>query len=256
MENDSAENSTYKLAVRGLYKTFGERQILHDLTLTVRPGEFVSLIGPSGCGKSTLFNILVGLEEANAGQIFYDGQLWQQRAGQFAFMPQRDALLPWRTILDNAILGLQLAGVSRKEARQRALSQFELFGLKGFEKSYPWQLSGGMRQRAALLRTILTEREVLLLDEPFGALDALTRANLQEWLLELQIRLQRTVLFITHDVDEALLLSDRVYVLSTRPATVRRVQVVTLPRPRIVTDSALVAMKADLLAALRPEMSL
>jgi ABC-type nitrate/sulfonate/bicarbonate transport system ATPase subunit len=241
-----------------LYKNYGPLAVLQDINLQVGVGEFVTLIGPSGCGKSTIFNILAGLEEADAGEILLDGQPLN-KAGQVAFMPQRDALLPWRTILDNVILGLELRKVPRKEARRRALGQLETFGLKGFEQNYPFQLSGGMRQRAALLRTILMEREVLLLDEPFGALDALTRATLQEWLLRLQSQLRRTILFITHDVDEAILLSDRIYVLTPRPASVSLVQEVTLPRPRppeITTAPEFVALKAKLLAALKAEGAL
>ena len=163
--SEPSAQAVYKLEVSDLSKAFEGRAVLHELSLQVRPGEFVSLVGPSGCGKSTLFNILAGLETANSGEIFYHGRVWSGQTGQFAFMPQRDALLPWRTILDNVILGLQVHGVSKKEARQRARSQFELFRLKGFEASYPWQLSGGMRQRAALLRTVLTDREVLMLDD-------------------------------------------------------------------------------------------
>ncbi len=249
------QNQVDKIAIRGLYKSYGPLSVLHDVNLTVAPGEFVTLIGPSGCGKSTIFNILVGLEQADSGEVCLDG-LPVRGAGQVAFMPQRDVLMPWRTILENVILGLELRGVPKKQARQQALGQFETFGLKGFEQNYPFQLSGGMRQRAALLRTVLMEREILLLDEPFGALDALTRTSLQAWLLRLQSQLNRTILFITHDVEEALLLSDRVYVLSPRPASVQLVQAVELPRPRppeIVTAPEFVALKARLMAALKAQ---
>lgn len=258
MEEGRQQTNRPKVVLQGLYKNYGPLAVLQDINLQVGVGEFVTLIGPSGCGKSTIFNILAGLEEADAGEILLDGQPLN-KAGQVAFMPQRDALLPWRTILDNVILGLELRKVPRKEARRRALGQLETFGLKGFEQNYPFQLSGGMRQRAALLRTILMEREVLLLDEPFGALDALTRATLQEWLLRLQSQLRRTILFITHDVDEAILLSDRIYVLTPRPASVSLVQEVTLPRPRppeITTAPEFVALKAKLLAALKAEGAL
>jgi ABC-type nitrate/sulfonate/bicarbonate transport system ATPase subunit len=242
------------LEIQSLHKNYGSLEVLRDLSLKAEPGEFVTLIGPSGCGKSTLFNILAGLEEAEAGRIRLDGAAFEPAAKQFAYMPQRDALLVWRTILDNAILGMELQGISKLAARAEALELFASFGLKGFEKSYPFELSGGMRQRAALLRTVLTHRPILLLDEPFGALDALTRASLQEWLLQLQARLGRTILFITHDVEEAILLSDRVYVLSPRPASVTLVQEINLPRPRsleLVTSPEFVALKARLLAALR-----
>jgi putative hydroxymethylpyrimidine transport system ATP-binding protein len=254
LEHNNRRVAGGALEIRSLHKSFASLEVIHNLTLTVKPGEFVTMIGPSGCGKSTVFNILVGLEEASAGEIRLDGSLHSPRSHQFAYMPQRDALLPWRTILDNVILGLELQGVPKRTARTDALDLFEAFGLKGFEKSYPFELSGGMRQRAALLRTVLTQRPLLLLDEPFGALDALTRSSLQEWLLQLQARLGRTILFITHDVEEAILLSDRVYVLSPRPATVTLEQEIHLPRPRsveLVTSPAFVALKARLLAALR-----
>ncbi len=242
-----------KVSVKGLYKSYGSLSVLENIDFVAHEGEFVTLIGPSGCGKSTLFSILAGLELADRGELNYNGQPFTPKPGQMAYMLQRDGLLPWRTVLDNAILGLELAGVNKKVARERAYALFEDFGLKGFEKSYPWQLSGGMRQRLALLRTVLTEREVLMLDEPFGALDALTRSSLQEWLVELQNQLHRTILFITHDIDEALLLSDRVYVLSHRPARVLSVYEVNLPRPRTVTDLQLVGLKGELLQILRPE---
>jgi ABC-type nitrate/sulfonate/bicarbonate transport system ATPase subunit len=171
-------------------------------------------------------------------------------------MQQKDLLLPWRSVLDNAILGLEIQGVPRSTARQRALDLTERFGLKGFEGHYPFTLSGGMRQRVAFLRTILTGKEVLLLDEPFGALDALTRAEMQEWLLTLWEELQKTIVLVTHDVDEAILLSDRVLVLTARPATVKLVQTVTLPRPRsydMVTQEPFMVLKKQLLASLREE---
>lgn len=242
--------------VRKLNKSYGTLAVLHDFNLTAAPGEFVTLIGPSGSGKSTLFNLLTGLESADSGEILVNGRV-TALAGSFAYMPQRDTLLPWRTILDNAALGLELHGVPKKSAREQAATFFSDFGLAGFEKSYPFALSGGMRQRAALLRTVLTQRPVLLLDEPFGALDALTRAGLQEWLLELQARLQRTIIFITHDVEEALFLSDRIYVLSPRPARVKLVHSVDLARPRsldLVTTPEFVSQKALLMKALSAEL--
>ncbi|HEX2912049.1 MAG TPA: ABC transporter ATP-binding protein [Chloroflexia bacterium] len=248
LNHDNSANARLKL--QGLNKRFGELEVLRDISLEAGPGEFVTLLGPSGSGKSTLFNILAGLEKAESGQIWLDDSTAGLK-GKFAYMPQRDALLPWRSILDNVILGAELQGKSKKAARSEALALFPEFGLEGFEKSYPFELSGGMRQRAALLRTVLTHRPVLLLDEPFGALDALTRSNLQTWLLQLQAHLHRTILFITHDVEEALLLSDRIYVMSQRPARVVLVQEVTLPQPRSVTSPEFVACKAGLLAALK-----
>jgi ABC-type nitrate/sulfonate/bicarbonate transport system ATPase subunit len=245
--------STGRIVFEGVSKNYGDLEVLRDLNLEVNEGEFVTLIGPSGSGKSTIFNILSGLEPTTTGNIRVEG-FGDSRV--FAYMPQRDALLPWRNILDNVILGQELQGVTRKKARAEALSQMPFFGLEGFEKKYPFELSGGMRQRAALLRTVLTHRPVLLLDEPFGALDALTRAQLQLWLGELRTRLNRTILFITHDVEEALLLSDRVYVLSPRPARVVLELTVDLDRNipgELVTSPHFVELKARLLAALKSE---
>lgn len=247
------EEQLPELEIKNVSKQLDNTPILNGISLTAQKGEFISLIGPSGCGKSTILHILAGLETPDSGEIYFDGEAGLTLK-QCAFMPQRDVLFAWRTALDNAIIGLQIAGVAKTIARQRALAQFELFGLKGFEKKYPWQLSGGMRQRLALLRTILLNREILLLDEPFGALDALTRSTLQEWLLGLQERLKNTVIFVTHDIEEALLLSDKIYVLTARPASVRLVQEVTLPRPRTVTEPRFTALKAELIAALRPEV--
>lgn len=234
----------------------GNLPVLRDLDLVAGDGEFVSLIGPSGCGKSTLLNVIAGLEEPAEGTIRFDGALATDRIGTVAYMPQRDLLMPWRTVLDNTILGLEIQGVPREEARRRSLELFDLFGLRGFERAYPAVLSGGMRQRAAFLRTVLTGKDVLLLDEPFGALDALTRSNLQDWLLHLWGSLRKTILLVTHDVDESVLLSDRVYVLTARPGTVKLVAEVDLPRPReyaMVTSDRFARVKERLLAAIRDE---
>lgn len=234
--------------------TGSEVAALGGVTLFAREAEFVSLIGPSGCGKSTLFNVVAGLAEPTSGELLFDGERPASRLGLVGYMPQKDLLLPWRTVLDNVILGLEVRGVDRQAARRTALARLPAFGLEGFAEAYPKALSGGMRQRAAFLRTLLLGNDVLLLDEPFGALDALTRAEMQEWLLRIWEDTRPTVLFITHDVDEAILLSDRVYVLSERPAVVRHEVRVDLPRPRryeMVTAPAFTALKAALLAALR-----
>jgi ABC-type nitrate/sulfonate/bicarbonate transport system ATPase subunit len=207
-------------------------QALENVSLQVMPGEFLTIIGPSGSGKSTLFNLIVGLLEPDHGEICLDGERCDHRTGHVGYMPQRDLLLPWRDVLDNAIIPLELRGVSRGDARERARAMLPLFGLKDFAESYPSSLSGGMRQRAALLRTILADRNILLLDEPFGALDALTRRELQDWLLNLWHQFQQTLIFITHDVEEALYLGDRVLVLSERPGRVIKSLDVHLPRPR------------------------
>jgi ABC-type nitrate/sulfonate/bicarbonate transport system ATPase subunit len=224
------------LSVHQLSKTYYENDhvvpTLNNISFSVEPGQFVSIVGPSGCGKSTLFNIIVGLDEPDTGEIRVDRQVMRTRTGLFGYMPQRDLLLPWRSILDNVTLGPELAGDDMKAARREALELLPLFGLDGFGRAYPVTLSGGMRQRAALLRTFLCHRDIMLLDEPFGALDALTRRELQSWLLSIWQRFDKTILFITHDVDEALYLSDRVLVLSPRPGQVILDQIVNLPRPR------------------------
>jgi ABC-type nitrate/sulfonate/bicarbonate transport system ATPase subunit len=247
------------LALQALTKTFGHVTALQRLDASVARGEFVTVVGPSGCGKSTLFNIVAGLEEPDAGGILrFEGRSCHAAdlLGQVSFMPQRDLLLPWRNVVDNAILALEVEGVPRKEARAKALRMLPEFGLTGFENQYPHQLSGGMRQRVALMRTFLFERDLMLLDEPFGALDALTRAMMQRWLLDVWQKYRRTILFITHDVDEAIFLGDRVLVMTARPGSIKLEQVVDLPRPRrpdIVTAPEFIRLKRILLEAIEEE---
>ena len=227
---------------------------VRDLSLTVPGGAFFTLIGPSGCGKSTLFGLLAGLVIPTEGAVEVHGRSVIDRPGHVGYMPQRDLLLPWRTVLGNATLAPELARRDMAAARAAARARLPLFGLEGFADAYPTALSGGMRQRAALLRTIMAERDVLLLDEPFGALDALTRAALQEWLLGIWTAERQTVLFITHDVDEAVFLADRVLVMTPRPGRIRAEIAVPLPRPRahttLVADPTFNALKADVLTAL------
>ncbi len=207
-------------------------EALSNISLHVGSGEFVTLVGPSGSGKSTLFNLVAGLLEPDSGEVWLDGQLQHERTGNFGYMPQRDLLLPWRSVTANVAIPLELDGINRTVAKERAEEMLVHFGLEEFGDLYPSALSGGMRQRAALLRTILTEQDVLLLDEPFGALDALTRRELQDWLLNLWQEYSKTIFFITHDVDEALYLGDRVLVLSSRPGHIVETLEVDLPRPR------------------------
>lgn len=207
--------------------------VLDDLSLTIGRSQFISIVGPSGAGKSTIFKLLTGAAHPDRGRILFDGDMLDAGPRHFAYMPQRDALMPWRRIVDNATLGLEVQGMSRKQARRRVEPLFEEFGLAGFEQHYPAALSGGMRQRVALLRTVVQGRSILLLDEPFGALDALTRNRMQLWLEEMWLRHRWTVILVTHDVREAVMLSDRIYVLSPRPATVAKVIDVPLPRPRL-----------------------
>ncbi|GGB44761.1 ABC transporter ATP-binding protein [Tistrella bauzanensis] len=251
------------LELVNLWKRFGDgpSQVtaVSNVNLKIRDGEFVTLVGPSGCGKSTLFNVVGGLLPGDDdGSILMHGRPMADGAllGKVSFMPQRDLLFAWRNVIDNAILGLEVEGVPRATARARALEMLPDFGLKGFAKHYPHQLSGGMRQRVALMRTFLFERDMILLDEPFGALDALTRAMMQRWLLDIWSRYKRTVLFITHDIDEAIFLGDRVVVMTARPGTIKCDEVIDLPRPRdpdIVTSPEFIAIKRRLLDAIEEE---
>lgn len=248
---------TVKIELRTISVSFPFRgrvvPAVRDVTLQVNDGEFVTIIGPSGCGKSTLFNVTSGLIRPDSGRVFLDGEDVTGHRGLVSYMPQKDLLFPWRTVLDNVVLGLEVQGVGRAEARRKAVELTPFFGLAGFEHNYPAALSGGMRQRAALLRTFLCRSDVMLLDEPFGALDALTRFKMQTWLLDAWERFRHSVLFITHDIDEAIFLSDRVYILTERPARVKLEVEVELPRPRppqLVTGPAFIAMKETIMGAL------
>jgi NitT/TauT family transport system ATP-binding protein len=215
---------------------------LDDVSLDVAPGETVAVVGPSGCGKTTLLELVCGLQAPDAGAV---------RSAPAVLMPQRDLLLPWMNAIDNATLALRIAGASRAQARERAHPLFAAFGLDGFERARPHELSGGMRQRVAFLRTLLSGKPVLCLDEPFGALDALTRREMQDWLAGALAREARTVLLVTHDVEEAAMLADRIVVLSPRPGRVVASLPVELERPRTPTDPALVALRERALEALR-----
>jgi ABC-type nitrate/sulfonate/bicarbonate transport system ATPase subunit len=249
-----------KLVVQDVSKTYknGRQYVdaLKSVDLTVNVGEFATVIGPSGCGKSTLFNIVAGVDQPTSGVVAIDGDAHSVRAGRSGYMPQQPLLLPWRTVEENVMLGLDVRRVPRKKAQHEAHELLKRFGLADFASNYPATLSGGMRQRVALLRTVLFNSSFLLLDEPFGALDALTRLSLQMWLLELWETFSSSVLFITHDVREAILLSDRIYVLSSRPARVVRVVEVELPRPRRPEHLALeqaVQLEQELVALLMKE---
>jgi len=227
--------------VQGVSRRFGDVVALDDVSLRVAEGEIVAVVGPSGCGKTTLLELVCGLQAPDAGRV---------SAGAAALMPQRDALLPWLSALDNAALALRVAGVPRAAARAQSHAHFEAFGLEGFERARPAALSGGMRQRVAFLRTLLAGRPVLCLDEPFGALDALTRLQMQRWLADALAREPRTVLLVTHDVEEAVLLADRVVLLTPRPGAIAEVLEVGLPRPRARDDATVVALRERALEVL------
>jgi putative hydroxymethylpyrimidine transport system ATP-binding protein len=224
------------LEIQNLAKTYTENNqrldIFADLDLTVANGSFVSIIGPSGSGKSTLCNLIAGIELPDRGKILLDGRDITGQTGNVGYMFQKDLLLPWRTLKQNVTLGCDILGLEKKLSAARAAEGLKLFGLAEFADYYPHQLSGGMRQRGALLRTVLFGRSTLLLDEPFGALDALTRREMQYWLLSVWSELHHTVLFITHDIEEAILLSDHILVLGNRPARITEKIGVPFPRPR------------------------
>jgi ABC-type nitrate/sulfonate/bicarbonate transport system ATPase subunit len=227
---------------------------LDGVSFIVAEREFVSLVGPSGCGKSTLLRLLAGLDSPTNGEVRVGDAAPGKLLGVCGYMPQRDLLMPWRSVLDNAIVALELAHVPRAEARRQAGALLDVFGLTGFEHASPTTLSGGMRQRVSLLRTVLAGKRLLLLDEPFGALDAITRADLHEWLSALLERLAATTILVTHDLDEAAYLSDRVYVMSSRPGRIAAAVSIDLPRPRpyeITATAEFAAVKRSLLEALR-----
>ena len=250
---------TSRLVLEDIVSTYeeGDQRLtaLDGLSLSVMEAEFVALVGPSGSGKSTLLDIVAGLLTQESGTVRLNGELTtaEQRLGQSAYMQQRDLLLPWRTTTGNAALGLEATGWSRPDAEERAAAELWRFGLEGFGNVYPAQLSGGMRQRAAVLRTILPRKELVLLDEPFGALDALTRADLQVWLAGLWEQERSSVLLVTHDVEEAIFLADRVIVLTPRPGRVAFELTVSLSRPRtrtMIASSEFIRDRATLLQAL------
>ena len=242
------------LTIQHLTKSFDELSILEDISLTVKKKEFVSLIGPSGCGKSTLFHILAGVEKQTAGDFLLESKMIKDSRGRFGYMPQEASLLPWKTVLDNVMLGLRIKGTSPHAGKEKAFELLERFNLEEFANSYPYTLSGGMQQRVALLRTVLFHPSFLLLDEPFGSLDALTRQDAQLWLMDVCKTFDSSVLFITHDIQEAILLSDRIYVLSNRPAKVIAEVTVSISRPRKLLDLTsprAVALEKQLLSLLK-----
>jgi len=240
-------------SVKHLYKSFNNLETLENVSLNVKNHEFVSIIGPSGTGKSTLLQIISGIEKPNSGEISLDNKTIKDRKGKFGYMPQELSLLPWKTVLENIMLGFVILGKPKEQAKRRAHELLEKFNLLEFADFYPKALSGGMQQRVALLRTVLFNPSFLLLDEPFRSLDALTRHEMQMWLLSVYETFNSSVLFVTHDIQEAILLSDRIYVLGNRPATVIKEVKVDLQRPRKLTDltkSSAVVLEKKLLSLL------
>lgn len=253
----ATRESAASMRVERVSKAFpGDVRALDDINLEADAGQFVAVVGPSGCGKSTLFNIVAGLIRPDTGRVLLGGKDITGTTGHSGYMLQRDLLLPWRTVIDNVVIGLDVQGLPRDESYARARELLQRFGLQRFERSYPAALSGGMRQRCAVIRTILYDAPVFLLDEPFTALDAQTRLLMQEWLLEVWSTLGKTVFYITHDIDEAIFLSDRVFVMSARPGHLLTMVDVELERPRsheVRFDPHFVALKAQLMALIRSE---
>ena len=247
-----------KLQVRNLSHIFShnntELPVLNEINFSVNNGEFVALLGPSGCGKSTLFNIIAGILTAQVGGIYLNGNPIRGKTGLFGYMQQKDLLLPWRTVLKNVMIGPEIQKRRLSLATKEAQNLLIQLGLKGFFNSYPMQLSGGMRQRVALVRTLLFRKETLLLDEPFGALDAMTRTVMQSILLDIWNREKQTILLITHDIEEALIMADKIYVFTARPATIKAEVEVSLPRPRSITNTELINLKRELYEMMEVEI--
>ncbi|MCC0738701.1 ABC transporter ATP-binding protein [Clostridioides sp. ZZV14-5902] len=211
---NSYHNKKAKISIENVSKTYKDVDVLKDISIDVYEGEFVSILGPSGCGKSTIFNIITQLTDYNSGMVNINGN--------YSYMYQKDLLLPYKTIIDNVSLPLVLKKEKKSKARSMVKHYFEVFGLEGYEYKYPAELSGGMRQRANFLRTFINSNDIMLLDEPFGALDSLTKTSMQKWLLDVKKKVNSTILLITHDIDEAIMLSNRIYVISKKPSIVKK----------------------------------
>lgn len=227
------------LEVKNLRKVYGAHdadipgvEALKNINLTVNKGEFISIIGPSGCGKSTLFGVIGGLSESTSGEVLIEGEKVKGPHPSIGVVFQEESAFPWLTSLENVEFGLKMAGVNKKERQAKAREMIELVGLSGFDNHYPGELSGGMRQRVAIARTLIMDPEIILMDEPFGALDEQTRVILGEELLRICERIGATILFITHSISESVMLSDRVYVMSGRPGTFKKIIDIDIPRPR------------------------
>ncbi|MCL5108615.1 MAG: ABC transporter ATP-binding protein [Chloroflexi bacterium] len=249
-----------KVEAMGVQKVFYDRLrrplvcAIRDLNLEVRQREFAVLLGPSGCGKSTFLHLVAGVEKASGGQLLVDGQPVQGPGRDRGIVFQEHALFPWKSVLGNVRYGLDVGGVPRQRANETALHFINLVGLTGFEQAYPHTLSGGMKQRVAIARALAYDPDLLLMDEPFGALDAQTRAFMIDDLARIHAETLKTVLFVTHSVEEALLLADRIFIFSARPCQVKKVLSVDLPRPRQVVDARLRDLQTEIMAILSPEV--
>lgn len=233
--------------------------LMQDLNFYVNKGEFISIVGPSGCGKSSIFRLISGLEKNYSGDIFINDNNINNLKGYIGYMPQRDLLIPWRTILENTSLPLEIGGKSSKEAKEEAGEFLEKFGLGKYKSKYPKDLSGGMRQRVSFIRTLLTGSEIMILDEPFSALDAITKISMQEWLLTQWSTLKKTILFITHDVEEALFLSSKVFVISEKPITKLKEVIVPIGYPRdrhMLSRPEILNIKEELVNELKQRIEL
>jgi putative hydroxymethylpyrimidine transport system ATP-binding protein len=242
------------LTVSGLSKRFHDRSVFDGFDLSVPEGGFTVMIGPSGCGKSTLFNVLTGAEMRDRGKIVWQGKPLDHLGETAAYMQQKDLLLPWFSLLDNALLPTRMTRSDRKDAKTRARKLFRRLGLEGFEDYLPGRISGGMRQRCALVRTLMFDRELVLLDEPLSALDAITRSSLQSLLLLLQSDFGKSILMITHDIEEALLLADDLVVLTRAPMRIREHFTLDASKPRHIGDPDLIALRERVLAQLKEDL--
>ncbi len=247
-----------RIVFRGVHKSFmqnGQRvQALSNINFTIEPGEFICVLGPSGCGKSTLISLVAGLEFPDSGQVYVDSKLVEGPSRDAIVVFQEAALFPWLTVLENVEFGLKIAGVAPAERRQRALDAIKVVHLSRFVNAHPHELSGGMKQRAAIARALVLDPQILLMDEPFAALDAQTRQMLMEELQDIWQKTKKTILFVTHNVREATFLSDRVLEITARPGTVKHEYSITVPRPRQEQDAHLLAMQTKIMTSLKREI--
>ncbi|GFZ75633.1 ABC transporter ATP-binding protein [Compostibacillus humi] len=229
-----------QLEIHNLAKFYGTKKVLKDISFTVRDGEFVSILGPSGSGKSTLFQMIGGITKPSSGTIYLNGKNINGKRGHISYTPQSASLLPWRTVLENVVLGQEIAG---KKDLEKARKMIKRAGLEGFEEAYPHELSGGMKQRVSFIRSMMSPQSLILLDEPFSALDEFTRLDMQQWLLSIWEEHKKSILFVTHNIEEALFLSDRIIVFSSSPTTIKQEFSLPFPRPRdrkiLLTDEFL-----------------